>query len=87
VTSGISRINALARSVASTDTALKAVQSGYRAGTRTAVDVIAAERTQLRTRRDYAAERYSYVVNTLRLKEAAGNLSPEDVRGLASWFE
>jgi outer membrane protein len=87
VTAGISRINALNRSLSSTDTALKAIQSGFRAGTRTAVDVIAAERTQLRTKRDYAAERYSYVLNTLRLKEAAGNLSQEDVSLLAAWFE
>lgn len=87
VTASISRINALSRSTTSTDTALKAIQSGFRAGTRTAVDVIAAERTHLRMRRDYTAERYAYVINTLRLKEAAGNLSPEDVSLLASWFE
>jgi len=75
VTAGISRINALERSMASTETALQAVQAGYRAGTRTATDVIAAQRTHLKTRRDHAAERYAYVVNTLRLKEAAGMLS------------
>lgn len=87
VMASISRINALGRSVTSTDTALKAIQSGARAGTRTAVDVIAAERTQLRTKRDYAAERYAYVVNTLRLKEAAGDLSQEDLSRLVGWFE
>lgn len=87
VVSNISRVKALAQSLVSTEAALKAIQVGYRAGTRTTLDVLEAQRIQLRARRDYAIERYQYIVNGLRLKEAVGTLSQTDVEALTGWFE
>jgi outer membrane protein len=86
VVANISRASALARSVGSTEVALKAVEVGYQAGTRTIVDVLDVQRTHYRARRDYAIERHEYVVNSLRLKQAAGTLSVTDVNALADWF-
>lgn len=86
VVANISRAAALARSVNSTDVALKAVEAGYQAGTRTIVDVLDVQRTHFRARRDYAIERHEYVVNSLRLKQAVGTLSVADVNALAAWF-
>ena len=32
--------------------------------------------------RDYANSRYDYVINSMRLKESAGTLSPDDILAL-----
>lgn len=87
IVSGISRVNALERSVVSTEAALKAVEAGTRAGTRTVVDLLNAQRVHFRARRDHQIERYNYVVNTLRLKEAVGTLSTADVEAVSGWLE
>ena len=44
VISGISQVKALQQAVVSSDTALQATQAGFEVGTRTAVDVVTAER-------------------------------------------
>ena len=44
VISGISRVKALKQAVVSSETALQATEAGFEVGTRTAVDVVAAER-------------------------------------------
>ena len=79
VISGISQVVALKQAVVSGETALQATQAGYEVGTRTAVDVITSERNLSQNKRDYARARYDYLVNTLKLKQAAGILSPDDV--------
>lgn len=76
VVTGVSRIRALRQAVVSTQTALEAIQAGYEVGTRTTVDVVAAERDVSRARRDYARARYDYIVASIRLREAAGTLDP-----------
>ena len=86
VLSGISRVQALKQALASTETAAEATQAGYSVGTRTAVDVVNSERDLLRARRDYSQTRYDYMLNGLRLKHAAGTLSPEDVALVNGWF-
>jgi outer membrane protein len=63
----------------SSKSALDATQAGYEVGTRNIVDVLNAENTYYSAIRDFANSRYDYIVNTLRLKEQAGLLSPEDV--------
>ena len=86
VISGISQVNALQQSVVSSETALQATEAGFDAGTRTAVDVVAAQRVTLQTKRDYARARYDYLLNTLRLKQAAGTLSPDDLAQVNAWL-
>jgi len=76
VVNGVSRIQALRQAVVSTQTALEATQAGFEVGTRTTVDVVAAERDLSRARRDYARARYDYIVASVQLREAAGTLDP-----------
>jgi outer membrane protein len=87
VDSEISRVNALARSVESNETALRATEAGFEVGTRTTVDVLDARRNLFGAQRDYARSRYDYVVNALLLKQAAGNLSADDLREVDGWLE
>jgi outer membrane protein len=36
--------------------------------------------------RDYANSRYDFIINSLRLKEVAGTLSPEDIARLEGFL-
>ena len=87
VISGISQVQALKQSVISSESALQATEAGFEVGTRTAVDVVASQRVLLQAQRDYARARYDYILNTLRLKQAAGTLAPEDLREINSWLQ
>ncbi|MGH8119392.1 MAG: TolC family outer membrane protein [Gammaproteobacteria bacterium] len=86
VISSISQVNALRQSVVSSETALEATQAGFDAGTRTAVDVVDAQRVVLQAQRAYALARYDYLLNILRLKQAAGTLSPDDLSQINAWL-
>ena len=86
VISGISRVKALNQAVVSSETALLATEAGFDVGTRTAVDVVAAERATSQARRDYARARYDYLLDTLRLKQASGSLSPQDLQEVNRWL-
>lgn len=87
VSAGISRVQALEQNLRSSETAVAATESGFRVGRRTALDVIVAEREQLRAQRDYARARYDFLLNTLRLKHAVGTLSPSDLVQINHWLE
>lgn len=86
VISGISQVHAFKQALVSSETALRATEAGFEVGTRTAVDVIAAERVLSQSRRDYARAKYDYIQNTLRLKQAAGTLSDQDIVHINQWL-
>ncbi len=86
VISGISQVKALNQAVVSSETALKATESGFAVGTRTTVDVVASQRTTSAAKRDYSRARYDYLLNTLRLKLSAGTLSPDDLAIINNWL-
>ncbi len=86
VISGISKVKALQRAVESNEKAVEAAETGFEVGTRTIVDVLDAQRELLRARRDYARSRYDYLLDTLRLKQAAGILAGEDLAQISAWL-
>jgi len=86
VISGISRVTALKQALVSTETALKATETGFEVGTRTAVDVVASQRATLDAKRNHARARYNYLLDSLRLKRAAGTLSPDDLKTISVWL-
>jgi outer membrane protein len=79
VLSEISRVKALRRAVESNATSLHATESGYEAGTRTAVDVLQSRQLWVQAQTDYARSRYDYMLNVLRLQQAAGTLSQQSL--------
>ena len=87
VISGISQVKAFKQALVSSETALQATEAGFEVGTRTAVDVVVSQRALLQARRDYAQSRYDYLLDTIRLKRAAGILSSEDLISIGKWFE
>jgi outer membrane protein len=86
VVSGISQVNAFKQALNSSTTALKATEAGFEVGTRTSVDVLVSLRETFRAQRDYSSARYDYLINTLKLKQAAGLLSPEDLVAINRWL-
>ena len=86
VVAGIAQVNALKQALNSTTAALDATQAGFDVGTRTSVDVLNSLRETYRSRRDYASARYDFLVNTLKLKQAAGILQGEDISALNQWL-
>lgn len=82
VLSEISRVNALERAVESNQTALEATQAGFEVGTRTIVDVLNAQFQLYQSITNYYQSRYDYLLNVMRLKQAAGNLQVQDLETL-----
>jgi outer membrane protein len=82
VISEINRVKALRRAVESNTTALNATQAGYEAGTRTAVDVLESRRLWIQAQTDYSRSRYDYMMNVLKLQQAAGILSEQSLNRL-----
>jgi outer membrane protein len=79
VVTGVSRVQALRKTLKSQELSVKEIESGIQVGSRTALDLVVATRDWYRVQRDYAKARYDYLLNTLRLKRSAGILEFEDL--------
>lgn len=84
VVSDASRIKALRQAVESNGIALQATEAGYEAGTRPAVDVLEARRLWVQTRANFSRSRYDYLINVLKLQQAAGILSEQSLSSVNS---
>ncbi|MCS4503044.1 Outer membrane protein TolC [wastewater metagenome] len=82
VQTALERVQALAQSRVSTKTALEATQAGFEVGTRTIVDVLDAQQNVFEAERNYQQARHAYLLNTLRLQQAAGVLSEDDLASI-----
>jgi outer membrane protein len=85
VNSEVARVQSLKQAVDSAQTALEATEAGYEVGTRTSVDVLQARQRLFQAQTDYARSRYDYLLNVLRLQQAAGTLDRkglEDINAL-----
>jgi len=86
VMSDAARVRARAQAIKSSQSALDATEAGYEVGTRNIVDVLNAQNVLFSAQRDYANSRYDFIINSLRLKENAGILSPDDIQKLDSFL-
>ena len=82
VEASISRVTALRQALVSTQKSAEATEAGFRAGTRTSVEVLQALRDTYRARSDYAGARYDYIINSLNLKAASGTLAEQDISAI-----
>jgi outer membrane protein len=78
--SGLARVKALEAAESSSKLALEATQLGYKVGVRVNLDVLNAQAQLNNTQTDLAKARYDVLVNTLRLRQAAGVLQAADVQ-------
>ena len=76
---GKAEVEARRQAVVSAKAAYEAGEAGLEVGTRTIVDVLIAQQQLFLARRDYARSRHAFLVNLLRLKQAAGILEVADL--------
>ncbi|MCY7307565.1 MAG: TolC family protein, partial [Rhodoferax sp.] len=84
VSSGLGQVKALEAAEASSQSALDANKLGYQVGVRIIIDVLNAQSQLFQTKRDLAKARYDVLVGGLRLRQANGSLTPEDLRAINS---
>ena len=82
VETDISRVQALRQAVQSSRTALEATEAGFEVGTRTIVQVLDQQFLLYDNIVRYYRARYDYILNTMRLKQASGTLSVQDLEAL-----
>ncbi len=87
VLTSIGRVDALDQAVVSAQSSLQSNEAAYEVGTKTAVDVLDAISQLYQQKRNLAAARYDYIINLLKLKQAAGTLSVYDVAYVNAWLE
>jgi len=86
VASDVKAVAARAQALVSAQSAFESTQTGAEVGTRNIVEVVLAQRTLFQSQRDLANARFTYVLDTIALKQAAGVLSPQDVTDLNQWL-
>lgn len=79
VVSGIAQVQALKQALTSSQSVLEASKLGQEVGVRTNLDVLNAQQQLFSTRRDLYQAQYNYLMSELRLKQAVGTLSEEDL--------
>jgi outer membrane protein len=86
VETGVARVQARKQAIISSQSALEATQSGYEVGTRNLVEVLLAQRNLYQARRDYSDALFDYIIDTVKLREVAGMLTPADVQEIDKWL-
>jgi outer membrane protein len=79
---GAAEVEARRLAVVSAQAAYEAGEAGLEVGTRTIVDVLIAQQQLFQAQRDYATARHAFLVNELKLKQAAGTLDVADLEAV-----
>lgn len=87
VLTDVATVRARKQATVSSQSALDATQAGYEVGTRDLVDVLVAQRALYTAQSNYYDALYTYVLNTLKLKEVAGLLTEKDIIELDKWLD
>jgi len=82
VQSGQGQVQALEAAEASSQSALDANKLGYQVGVRINIDVLNAQSQLYQTKRDLAQARYNVLLGGLKLRQAAGTLSQQDIEAV-----
>jgi outer membrane protein len=78
--SGLSQVKAYEAAEASSQSALDANKLGYSVGVNINIDVLNSQSQLYQTKRDLAKARYDVLVTNLKLRQAAGSLTPADLQ-------
>ncbi len=79
ISATIGAIRAYDQSVISAESALEATEAGFDVGTRTIVDVLDSTRRLYDANRNLSNARYDYILSVLKLRQAVGTLSEQDI--------
>jgi outer membrane protein len=79
VTNGVAQVKALDQALTSAQVSYDSNKLGLEVGVRTNLDVLNQQQQVFQTRFNLAQTYYNFVINSLRLKQAAGTLNDADV--------
>ena len=79
VNSAAAQVSALEAAESSSKLALEATQLGFKVGVRVNIDVLNAQAQLYTTQAQLAKARYDLIIGGLRLRQASGRLTPDDV--------
>ena len=79
---GLSQVKAYEAAEASSQSALDANKLGYSVGVNINIDVLNSQSQLYQTKRDLAKARYDVLVGNLKLRQAAGTLTPADLQSI-----
>jgi outer membrane protein len=82
VQAGMSQVKALEAAEASSQVSLDANKLGYQVGVRINIDVLNAQTQLYQTKRDLSQARYNVLLGQLRLKQASGTLTGQDLQAI-----
>ncbi|MGQ7243381.1 TolC family outer membrane protein [Salinicola sp. V024] len=82
----VESVEAQREAIVSSRSAVEATRAGYEVGTRNIVDVLDAEQSLYESMSDYADARYTYVTDLLQLRQQAGVLNLDVIRGTNRWL-
>ncbi|MDT4820665.1 Outer membrane protein TolC [compost metagenome] len=80
--SGAGQVKALEAAEASSQSALDANKLGYQVGVRINIDVLNAQSQLFQTKRDLAQARYNVLLGNLKLRQANGTLTTDDMNAI-----
>lgn len=83
--SDMDQVNANCQVITSSESALRATQSGYEVGTRNITEVLDAQQNLYSAISNYYSSRYNFIINGLKLKQTAGSLAVADLEELNKW--
>lgn len=86
VLADISKIKADRQAIISAQSSFDSTQEAYKVGTRTIVDVLTAQQNLYQAQSMAAQDSYTYLNDTLLLKQAAGNLEAADLKNINDWL-
>lgn len=87
IESAIQRVNAMSKAVEAQALALTAKQESFKAGLITVIAVLDAERDMFFARADLSRAKYDFILESLRLEQAAGSLDSDDVARVNAWLQ
>jgi len=86
IEAAIQSFEANKRVLESSQSSLDATRDGYQAGTRNIVDVLRATSSVYAAERSLSRAKYDYLLSGLRLKEAVGTLTVDDIEEVNQWL-
>ena len=86
VIAGITQIRADQQAIISNQISLRATEASFRVGTSTMVDVLNHYLRFIQAEKSYSNDQYTYLINTLLLKQSAGTLNSQDIIIINSWL-
>jgi len=86
IVQGKERVKRIRSSLTSNTRALKSAQEAYQAGVLTITEILQIQGQLYRAQADYTDNIYNYIIDLVRLKQAAGTLDIESLCALNKWL-